>query len=125
MIFMDGRRLAQARSLTDFAGATDTFFVAAGGQSIYARFQSRDPNRHTFEITLDYFGDQRPADAPPTVGPFQDLERLGLGRNREAFVRLWPIDASRQPPAQSLRIDRPMPELDEQEKAAGEQANQQ
>ena len=50
MIFMDGQRLDQARNLTDFAMATNTFFVSADGKSIYARFNV-DPQRRSFEIT--------------------------------------------------------------------------
>jgi len=76
------------------------------------------------ETEIDYFGDPRPKDVPPTVGPFQDLEKLGLNQRLRVFLRLWPIDRSRQPPAESLRIDRPFPELDEQEKAVGEVANE-
>ena len=76
------------------------------------------------EIELDYFGDARPKDVPPTVGPFQDLKKLGLNQELPVFLRLWPIDRSRQPPAESLRLDRPIPELNEQEKAVGEVADE-
>ena len=71
------------------------------------------------EIVCDYFGNPRPADAAPTVGPFQDLKQLGQGEKEPVFLHLWPLDPSRQLPAESLRLDRPMPELDEQETAAG------
>ena len=57
------------------------------------------------ETEIDYFGDPRSKDVPPTVGPFQDLEKLGLNQRLRVFLRLWPIDRSRQPPAESLRID--------------------
>ena len=45
------------------------------------------------ETTLAYFGGPRLADRPPTVGSFQNLERLGHGQNREAFIRLRPLDS--------------------------------
>ena len=77
------------------------------------------------DIVCDYFGNPRPEDAAPTVGPFQDIRQLGHGKNME-FMRLWPLDPSRQLPAESLRLNYvytdpggSIPELDEQEKAAG------
>lgn len=72
------------------------------------------------EIVCDYFGNPRPQDAAPTVGPFQDLTQLGQDEKRTVFLHLWPLDPTRQVPGESLRLDRPHPELDEQEKAAGE-----
>lgn len=43
--------------------------------------------------------------------------QLGQDEKREVFLHLWPLDPSRQLPAESLRLNRPNPELDEQEKA--------
>ena len=75
------------------------------------------------EIKHDYFGNRRPQDTPPTVGPFQDLNQLGLGKDSDTFIHLWPIDPTKQSPAQSLRLDRPLPELDEQEIESGKDEN--
>ena len=75
------------------------------------------------EIKYDYFGDLRPDDVPPTVGPFQDLKKLGQGTKEPVFIKLWPLDESRQPDALSLRYEWPSPQLDEQEKRIGEWAN--
>ena len=72
------------------------------------------------EIFFDYLGNPRPNNVPPTVGPFQDLEQLGQDEDKTLFIHLWPPDPSRQPPAESLRLDRPQPQLDEQERIAGE-----
>ena len=76
-------------------------------------------------IVCDYWGKPRPEDGAPTVGPFQDLKQLGHD-DKTVFVRLWPLDSSRQLPAGSLRPDYDysdsggsIPGLDEQEKAAG------
>ena len=72
------------------------------------------------EIVCDYFGNRRPKDETHTVGPFQELGELGQDQKQEVFLHLWPLDRSRQLPAASLRLSRPRPELDEQEKASGE-----
>ena len=70
------------------------------------------------EITMDYFGRPRPKSVSPTVGPFQNLDQLGQGKNTSVFLNLWPPVRVRQPSAESLRLNRPAPKLDEQEKAS-------
>lgn len=69
------------------------------------------------EVRWDYFG--RPRGARPTVGPFEDLSRFDPSGG-PSLVDLWPLDPKLAPSARSLRLQRPGPQLDEQEKAAGD-----
>jgi len=72
------------------------------------------------EVTHDYFGNPRPDGEKPTVGPFQNMIKLGQENGEGVLLHLWPLDVPRQQPAESLRLARPEPELDAQEKVAGE-----
>ena len=55
-------------------------------------------------VNHDYFGHPRPANEPPTVGPFQSLKLLGLDQGR-VRLRLWPNNQDNWRDARELQID--------------------
>ncbi len=60
-------------------------------------------------IKYDYFGNPRPTDQPPTVGPIQDLPRMSTGEEASA-IELWPNANPNRPLATAMKISiKPLP----------------
>jgi hypothetical protein len=108
-LYRDGRIVLNLKVPTEprgkGAGETDEFVGARPGS--YVRLADVKCERLPY-IKYDYFGRQRPADAPPTVGPIQDL--TSIAGDGEVIIPLWPNASPDRPPASEMRINiKPLP----------------